>query len=174
MTIFLTQNGIRLDGMKANLQFSLITILSLFICGCRMETVKQDPTRAVSDTNQFLKALYFDKNFDEAFRLAAPTLQTSATPVDLENMVKEAEERAGAIKSLKAESYRMTPGKSMELFYVGTCEKGSLYHRLVLEGDASGYKVSGVWFQPEPYPDDVLRRKFREDLFVKRDLHPAQ
>jgi hypothetical protein len=143
-------------------------MLSLLLCDCRIERVKQDPTKAVSDTNQFLKALYFEERFDEALRLADPTLSNSATPADLENMVKKTKQEVGEVKKLKADSYLMTQGRSMELFYVGTYEKGTLYHRLVLVGDAfSGYRVSGVWFQAEPYPEQTLRRKFSEDIFVE-------
>ena len=124
--------------------------------------------KAVSDTNQFLKALYFDERFAEALRLADPTLRNSASPADLENIVKKTKQEVGDVKKLKADSYLMTQGRSMELFYVGTYEKGTLYHRLVLVGDASsGYKVSGVWFQPEPYPEQALRRKFSADIFVE-------
>jgi hypothetical protein len=114
-----------------------------------------------------LKALYFDEQFDEALQLADPALRNSASPTDLENMVRRAQQQLGTLKKLKADSYLMTLGRSMELFYVGTYERGTLYHRLVLVGDASsGYKVSGVWFQREPYPPSSLRRQFTEDIFV--------
>ena len=56
----------------------------------------------------------------------------------------------------------------MELFYVGTYDNGVLYHRLVLAGDASaGYRVTGIWFKPEPYPENVMRKKFETEIPVE-------
>ncbi len=55
----------------------------------------------------------------------------------------------------------------MELFYVGTYENGTLYHRLVLMGDAdTGYKVSGIWYSVDPYPKHTLRREFKQPSLV--------
>ena len=55
----------------------------------------------------------------------------------------------------------------MELFYVGEHEKGLVYHRVVLLGDGSeGYKVSGLWYQLEPYPQHGLRAPLEEKIVV--------
>src|SRR5713226_7659803 len=140
--------------MKRTTRCAILALLVTFLCDCRLETVQQDPNRAVSDANQFLKALYFDGRFSEAQDLADPELRHATTPAVLREIAEKATQQKGALKTLKADSYLMTPGRTMELFYIGTYEKGTLYHRLVLSGDASsGYKVSGVWFQPEPYPE---------------------
>lgn len=55
----------------------------------------------------------------------------------------------------------------MELFYTGVYERGTLYHRLVLQGEAtSGYRVSGLWYILDPYPEQTLRRKFETNIPV--------
>lgn len=62
----------------------------------------------------------------------------------------------------------MVQGPSIELFYIGTYDNGVLYQRVVVVGDASaGYRVSGVWFQHEPYPQRNLRRKFEIEIPVQ-------
>lgn len=55
----------------------------------------------------------------------------------------------------------------MELFYVGMYEEGTLYHHLILLGDPSGYKVSGVWYSLDPYPEQASRRKFNQEILVE-------
>jgi hypothetical protein len=95
-------------------------------------------------------------------------LRESATAGNLAQMVDSVEKNCGIFAELKAESYLMTPGKTMELFYLSRCDKSTLYHRLVLVGDSSdGYHVSGVWFQDSPYPEHGLRRRFEGNIVVK-------
>jgi hypothetical protein len=150
-------------------RWAIFVIASLVFgfSGCRIQTVKHSPVRAVIDTNQFLKAFYFDEDYAKALDLASGQLRQSATTDDLKKMVEEMKQERGALKTLRADSYLMTQGDTMELFYIGEYEHGVLYLRLVLMGDASsGYRVSGVWFQPEPYPENPLRRKFDVEIFV--------
>ena len=72
------------------------------------------------------------------------------------------------LQRLAAESYLMVQGAGMELFYVGTYDNGVLYHRLVLVGDASaGYQVAGIWFKPDPYPENAARQKFETEIPVQ-------
>ena len=85
----------------------------------------------------------------------------------MRRLVDQIDQRQGKLTVLQADSYLMTPGKAMELFYVGTYENGTLYHRLVLMGDAdTGYKVSGIWYSVDPYPKHTLRREFKQPSLV--------
>ena len=141
--------------------FIIIVSLLVTLSACRFQTVRHDPNKAASDTNQFLKALYFNDDSAGALRLADAQLRQSATADDLEKMVDRIKQERGALKTLTADLYLMVQGEGMELFYTGEYEKGVLHHRLVLLGDASaGYRVTGVWFKAEPYPENQLRRKF--------------
>lgn len=139
----------------------------LLLAGCHVQTVNHEPAQAATDTNRFLKALYVDKDYPKALALADTQLRQSTTANDLKQMAEGIREQRGELKTLKADSYLMTPGRTMELFYIGEYTKGTLYHRLVLIGDvSSGYRVSGVWYQTEPYPDQTLRRRFDQDILV--------
>jgi hypothetical protein len=143
-----------------------ISICTLAICGCYFS--RHHPTRAASDANSFLKALYLDHNYEAAWDLGDDTLHKSASVETLERMSWWIEDNSGQLEELKAESYTPPSGDSIELFYVGRYEKGVLYHRLLLVGDASkGYRVSGVWFRDSPYPQLAPRHPFEINIVVK-------
>ena len=164
----------RHHNTSAGTQCLIVVSFTLSILACQFQTIRHSSLKAALDTNQFLKALYFDEDFAEALRLAGEQLRQSVTADTLKKMVDEIGRERGRLKNLRADSYLMTQGQSMELFYIGEYETGVLYHRLVLIGDASsGYKVTGVWFQPDPYPTNSLRRKFDADIFVMAPTPPA-
>lgn len=143
-----------------------LTVLAL--SSCKVESIRHEPSRAVSDTNQFLRALYFDEDYSRALVLADAQLRQSLSANDLKRLVEGIKQQRGKLRTLKADSYLMVQGRGMELFYVGTYENGVVYHRLVLMGDAtSGYRVSGVWYSTDPYPEQALRRKFDQDINVQ-------
>ena len=153
--------------MRGATQSLVIVALVLALPACQFRSVTHSPMKAAYNANQFLIALYFDEDYAKALELADEQLRQSATPNDLKTMTDKIKQEYGALKKLKADSYLMEQGNTMELFYVGEYEKGTLYHSLVLVGDtSSGYRVSGVWHRPEPYPDDPLRRKFDVEIFV--------
>jgi hypothetical protein len=134
---------------------------------CVSKAVRHDPHRAALDTNKFLKALYFDHDIGGALNLADEQLQKNASADRLARMIEENKQKWGELTTLKAESYLMTLDRTMELFYVGEHKNGVLYYRFVLVGDAStGYKVAGIWFQADPYPETQLRRKFNAPIVV--------
>jgi hypothetical protein len=150
-------------------RYSIFIIVSLTVAlsACRFQTVNHSPIKAAFDINQFLKALYSDEDCAKALEPAAEPLRQSVTADDLKKMVEGIRQERGNLKRLKADSYLMTQGQTMELFYVAEHENGFLYHRLVVIGDSSsGYKVAGVWFQRDPYPAHGLRRQFDDEIFV--------
>lgn len=145
-----------------------VGLLLIFLSACQVQNVHHDPVAAVSDANRFLKALYLQRDYSKALELADVQLRQSSNADDLRPIVERIKGERGELKALKADSYLMTPGRTMELFYIGTYERGTLYHRLVLAGDVpSGYRVSGVWYSVDPYPEQPMRRSFNQDLFVQ-------
>jgi len=94
---------------------TLISLCALALCGCYFQSVRHNPAKAASDTNVFLKALYLDQNYQRAFNLGDDALRKAATADNLEQMAQTAEENAGRLEELKAESYRQTPGRTMEI-----------------------------------------------------------
>ena len=145
-----------------------IPFILLCFSACHFQATEHDPVKAALDTNQFLKALYLDENPSEALKFSDEQFGGPAAIDALTKMISQIRAERGRLKTLTADSYLMMQGPAMQLFYVGTYEKGVLYHRLVVVGDAStGYKVSGVWFQHEPYAQSNLRRKFQMEIPVQ-------
>jgi hypothetical protein len=143
-------------------------LLAVSVTGCHFQTFRHSPERAASDANVFLKALYIDHDYQRALDLADAELRKAATVENLQQMVEIGDNKLGKIKELRAESYLRTQGRSMDLFYVGDYERGVLYHHIVMAGDASaGYRVSGVWFKDDPYPEGPLRLRFERNLVVR-------
>jgi hypothetical protein len=154
--------------MRRISKIAIAILLGLAIGACKIQSVVHDPDKAVSDTNEFLRALYVIREYDKALTLADPQLRKSLSADDLKHLVEGMEQQQGSLKELRADSYLMTSGETMELFYVAACERGNLYHRLVLKGDASsGYRVSGVWYSVDPYPSQPLRREFSEKFVIQ-------
>jgi len=149
---------------------SKIVLSLILFCfpACALQATKHDAVKAVIDANQFLKAFYLDENPSEALKFCDEQFGMPGAIDALTKMLNQIKAERGSLKSLTADSYLMVPGRGMELFYVGKYENGFLYHRLVVVGSAStGYKVSGVWFQHEPYPESTLRRKFETEMPVQ-------
>ena len=165
--------GLSKTSMKVRLLCLVVPLV--MACSVNLEKVSHNPDKAAYDVNEFLLALYLDENYDKALQLAAAEhLRQYATVNDLKQTGEKLKQERGSMKSLKGDSYLMTPGRSMELFLVGEHEKGLSYHRLVLMGDTTtGYKVTGAWFKLEPYPANQMRKPFESEMtiFNKSTLH---
>jgi len=95
--------------------------LAVFIvsaAGCISQSVTHDPDRAATDANQFLKAIYIDRNSSAALALAENGLRESVARETLTNMVDELIRERGALKRMAAESYLMADGRNIVIFYV--------------------------------------------------------
>jgi hypothetical protein len=150
------------------LKIGIFAAILLCFSPCHFQAIKHDPIKAALDTNQFLKVLYFYGNPSEALKFSTEEFRTSGATDGLTKMLGQIKREQGSLRSLAADSYLMVQGPAMELFYVGTYDNGVLYHRVVVAGEASaGYRVSGVWFQHEPYPQSTLRRKFQIEISVQ-------
>ena len=145
-------------------------VLCIFLClsACHYQAIKHDPHKAALDANRFLKALYFDENPSEALQYCDEQMRVPSAVDSLRQMIHQTKQERGSLKKLAASSYLMEQGSAMQLLYVGTYETGVLYHRIVVAGSASdGYRVTGVWFQHEPYPQSQLRRDFETKIPVQ-------
>ena len=146
----------------------VICFIFLFSSACHYEAIKHDPKKAALDTNRFLKTLYFDENPSEALKFCDEQVGAAGGADALTRMINKTKQDRGQLRSLVADSYLMAPGSGIELYYVGTYEKGVLYHRLVVLGDVSaGYKVAGLWFKDDAYPQTELRLKFEPEIPVQ-------
>jgi hypothetical protein len=145
-----------------------LMLIAVSLIGCTFKSVRHDHNVAVEAGNAFLSALYLQRNYSRALELADESFRKTVSLENLGQMVDMAEKNCGTRKEFKAESYQMAPNVMTEVYYVETCDRGVVYHRLVLVGDATnGYSVAGVWLNSSPYPQNSLRQKFEKDIVVK-------
>jgi hypothetical protein len=143
----------------------LVISLSLALSACSLEKISHSPNQAAFNAHEFLRAMYVEEDYAKALHIAAEPVRQSATADTMKQMVEQTRQERGDFKFFKADSYLMTQGRSMEVFFVAEHANGLVYHRLVMIGDASsGYKVTGVWFKLEPYPANPLRIKFEGEV----------
>jgi hypothetical protein len=143
----------------------LVIALTLALSGCYLEKISHSANQAAVDAHEFLRAMYVEEDYDKALQIAAEPVRQSATADTMKQMVEKTRQERGDFKFFKADSYLITQGRSMEVFFVAEHANGLVYHRLVMVGDASsGYKVTGVWFKLEPYPPNPLRIKFEGEV----------
>jgi hypothetical protein len=115
-----------------------------------------------------MKALYLDENPSEALQYCDERMRVPSAIDGFRKMINKTKQERGSLKSLAASSYVMQQGSAIQLLYVGTYEKGVLYHRITVDGNASdGYRVVGVWFQLEPYPQSQMRCNFETEIPVQ-------
>ncbi len=156
---------------RATLLSHFLLVCVVFLgAGCRINVlnVSHDETRAVADANKVLSLLYLKGDYVSAYEGLAPETRKSLSSDALKALLETLRSRHGRLLSLRADSFAIMPGqKALTLFYVGTHEKGTSYHRVVVTGDASGYRVAGLWFSDQPYPEGNLRTKFRTRIEVK-------
>jgi uncharacterized lipoprotein YajG len=151
----------------AEMRKLFIILIAFVLAGCSFKTTTQDPATAATAANIFMHAMYIEHDAQRALMLSNEQLRASATAENLTQLAALSEQHCGVLKQLEAESFVMAAG-GIEVFYVGQCEKRNLYHRVALAGDVkNGYRVSGVWFQDEPYPAHPLRRQFQPSMTVR-------
>lgn len=100
--------------MRGATQSFIIASLILSLSACHFQSVRHSPVKAAFDANQFLKSLYFDEDYPGSLRLADEQLRQSVTADDLKKMVDGMKRERGALKTLRADSYLMTQGETME------------------------------------------------------------
>jgi hypothetical protein len=158
-----------MSGLPSNhfyMKIILILLLAGALVGCTFRSVSHDPSTAAMAANVFLKALYIEHDYDRALMLSDESLRRMVTSDKLAELVKVVDDNCGELKQLQADSYAKGQDLTLELFYTATCEKKTLYHRLVMVGDVSkGYRTAGVWFQDAPYPGN--RPKFKNGIVVQ-------
>jgi hypothetical protein len=162
------------------LVITIIGLAALVTTGCgtkqpsnqpgnwRVEVIAHSEQRAVADANLVLRDMYLRADYEAASAGFAPAVRQQATPAALRQIANQLTARLEKLTVLEAEAFEPIPGqRAMSLFYRGTHARGTSYHRIVVTGDASGYRVSGVFFRFEPYPENKLRKPLPRRVLVR-------
>ena len=140
------------------------------LTACQVNVIHHDEDRAGAEAAEVLRLIYLKADYESAHDRLAKELREKLSPSQLRDLVGQAEAGQGAVLELKLGSFLPMPGqRAMAVFFDATNERGRTYHRVVMIGDAGGYKVAGLWVRGEPYPTDKLQQPFRREVLIKRD-----
>lgn len=152
--------------MKNLLLFFLTCIA---VTGCLFNIIIHDPNKAVKTSTQVLEAIYFEGNYREAHNQFTTGFQKHYSKENLEQVRNMVSSNFGDIKELSFDSLMQMPGQRIiTLFYIGTHISTISYHRVILEGDQNGYKVSGIFFDNKPYPENKFRRRPNKSIIIDK------
>jgi hypothetical protein len=68
-------------------------LLAFVVCACSVHTERHDPVRAAYDTNDFLRALYVDGEYDKALAFGNSRLRQSLIHDDLKRLAEGIEQQ---------------------------------------------------------------------------------
>lgn len=158
------------DGRSFKLPLRFIACLILVLAACQVNVIHHDEDRAGAEAADVLKLIYLKADYESAHVRLAKELREKLSTSQLRDLVGQVEAGQGAVQELRLGSFLPMPGqRAMTVFFDGTNERGRTYHRIVVIGDARGYKVAGIWVRGEPYPAEKLRQTFRREVLIKRD-----
>ena len=139
----------------------IINFIAILLYGCGVNIIIHDEDKAVTEANLVLEILFINENYKEAYDKFDPEFKKHYTSANLKQIVEQVRSEFGNLKEFQVDSFLPMPGKrAITLFYKGIHEDGVSYHRVVLVGDKKGYKVTGLLFAKQPYPEHKLRKKF--------------
>jgi hypothetical protein len=79
-----------------------------------------------------------------------------------DRLLEDKERRAGKMFDFEAQAYGPIAGqKAINIFFKSLNERGLIYHRILLTGDSTGYKVSGIFIAEQSYPQEYFRWEFK-------------
>ena len=141
---------------------TLIILIALMLFSCSTRVLNHDENKALQDANKVLKILYFNEDYKAAYDQFDPWFQRNYTPDDLKKIVTDMKTGYGKLKDLQADSFSIMERSSIiTLYFNGTHENASSYHRVILKGNAkNGYKIYGLNISDEPFPFTKNRKNF--------------
>jgi hypothetical protein len=136
-----------------------VCFAALALAGCRLDVISHDERMAASEAGEVLRLLYLRGDYVAVHERLSPELRRSSSTESLRNQASLLLQKFGKLRDLRPDSYTPVPGqRAINIFLEGKHEKAVSYHRILLTGDARGYKVSGLWVSERPYPPSELRR----------------
>jgi hypothetical protein len=129
--------------------------------------VTHNGTTAGEAGSIFLGAIYKDHDYERALNLVDLEFRKTVTAANFKELDDLVQKHCGTLQELEADSYMMAQGM-IHVFFVETCDNGTMYHMVVVTGDvASGYRAAGVWFRDTPYPQQQTATKFAKPIMIR-------
>ncbi len=140
----------------------LIGIGLFFLCSCDKFSL-HDPEKARTEADLFLKTLYVDKRYADAYAMTDAIFQKDHDVSDMEVAISMWEKKFGKTIGFRAISYQELENRIIMVFFQSLQEKGILYHKIALKGDSkAGYKTEEVYISDQPFREYREPVKFEE------------
>jgi signal recognition particle receptor subunit beta len=145
------------------------TILTVVIIAlssaCTFNASKQNPEKAAASAVEFAKVAFIDRNVDKAYSLLDPEFQAIA-PKEKLNEALAVVNAPTTPTTVTATEFEPVAGQDgMMIYLIGENGSEKFYYRLGMKGtEEKGYKVAGIFRNPEQYPPSELK----QPLAVKR------
>jgi len=139
-----------------------VVLALVLVATAGVAAVRHKESLAATEATEVLDLVYVKHDFAKAHARLHPELRT-LSPDDLSKLASVVEFRLGPTKKFEIDSFVAAPEeKQLTVFVNGVNEKGTAYHRVMLIGDAAGYKVARLSVQSAPYPADKERQSFKK------------
>jgi hypothetical protein len=136
-------------------RIAFFVLLILALVGCvKVQVIKHNPYRAAEDASATLETMFFDQDYEATRAMADEGFRDKTTPQQMSSIVDQLNAVLGPMNELRAEAYKPMNGqKAITLFFEGTHERGTSYHRVVVTGDSGGYRVCSIESGDRPFPE---------------------
>lgn len=151
-------------------RFLACLLIATALAACaKAQVIKQDPNRAAEDAAAVLTLIYFHQDYEAAYAAFDSRVRERITFEDFSAGVDRETAALGAMLELSAEGYKpLQSERAMLLFFTGTRERGTSYHKLLMAGDSGGYKIAYVGSASAPFSDSTGMTGFDPPLVVTR------
>ena len=145
------------------MKYMVSFVLFFLLYGCSTNAIHHDEAKALQEASIVLNTLYFEKNYQKAYDMFDEGFKKAYSVKDLEHTVETLKEGYGKLLKLESDSFQPVAGRRvMVLFFIGEHGKRRSYHQVTMIGDANGYKVYGLYVDPEPIKGTNLKQAFKK------------
>ncbi len=150
--------------------FLACLLMGTSLAACvKVQVIKHNPNRAAEDAAAVLTLIYFKQDYEAAYAAFDSQVRERTTFQDFTTGVERENAALGLMLELRAEGYKPQQGqRAMLLFFTGTHERGTSYHKLLMAGDSGGYKISYAAGAGVPFSDSSDMTGFDPPLVVTR------
>ena len=143
-----------MSGMKARSTCVVITCCMLMSC---VNVIAHDEKAAARAATEFARTAFVDRDYAKAHGLLATRSQSEIPTDKLTDAIARMHPKSYPSR-VTATEYEPLPGRrGMNIYVKGDGDGEDFFYRLVMEGDAAGYRVTGLFRGNGPNPSTNKR-----------------
>jgi len=140
--------------IKQMKNLAILACICLFLFVNCSKLSLQNPDKARIEADVFLKTLYLDNKYEDAYEMTDPSFQQDHNSVDMETAISMWEKKFGKTIGFNATSYLEFDNNIIAIYFQSVQEKGVLFHKVELKLDPkSGYKVIAVYISENKFKE---------------------